>query len=40
MSKNFAWLRSLPDETLVYDGHEYTMQNLTWGSGIDVSHHE
>ena len=28
MSKNFDWLRGLPDETLVYDGHEYTVDNL------------
>ncbi len=36
MSKNFEWLHSLPDETLVYDGHEYTMDNLKFGSGIDI----
>ena len=36
MSKNFDWIRKLPDDTLIYDGHEYTIGSLTWGAGMDL----
>ena len=36
MAKNFDWLRKLPDDTLVYDGHEYTEFSVRWSGGIDV----
>ena len=29
------YFASLPDETLVYCGHEYTQQNLEWAVKID-----
>lgn len=28
-------LSSLPDKTLIYCGHEYTISNLQWAIGID-----
>jgi len=38
MVKNFGYIRSLPEETLIYDGHEYTLQNLTFGAGMEPEH--
>ena len=38
MMKNYDWLRKLPDDTLVYDGHEYTLKSTAWGAGMDVQY--
>ena len=36
MSKNYDWLRNLPDDTLVFDGHEYSIASLKWGYNMDL----
>ncbi|KAJ7168179.1 beta-lactamase-like protein [Mycena crocata] len=35
MDKALSYLGTLPDETLVYTGHEYTAGNLAFGKAID-----
>jgi len=32
MLKNFDYVSSLDDSTLIYDGHEYTLDNLKFGA--------
>ena len=39
MSKNFDWFRQLPDDTLIFDAHEYTMQNLKWSASMEPDFH-
>ena len=40
MMKNFEWLKSLPDDTYVFDGHEYTISNLKWCAGMEPDRHD
>ena len=35
MLSNMDILSSLPDKTLIYCGHEYTISNLQWAIGIN-----
>ena len=35
MTRALRYLGSLPDETIVYNGHEYTASNLAFGKFIE-----
>lgn len=35
MYENFRLIASLPDDTFIFNGHEYTCSNLEWAEGIE-----
>jgi hydroxyacylglutathione hydrolase len=37
MYSNFKVIASLPDQTHIFPGHEYTKSNLLWSSKVDLS---
>jgi len=40
MINSLAYLGSLPDDTIVYNGHEYTSGNVAFGLSVRVSFHD
>jgi len=40
MAENFIYFSNLPDDTLIFDGHEYTMHNLKWSASMEPERHD
>ena len=40
MAKIFWWIKSLPDDTLIFDAHEFGMKNMEFGAGMEWEHHD